>query len=53
MSSTKKIHCIECHSECEIYSEMDEHHYPIQHCPYCGAEIDESQIEEIDEEENA
>ena len=51
MSSTKKIHCSECHSECEIWSEMDEHQYPIQHCPYCGAEIDESQIEEIHEEE--
>jgi len=30
---------------------MDEHHYPIQHCPYCGAEIDEGQLENIDEEE--
>jgi len=29
---------------------MDEHHYRIQHCPFCGAEIDEGQLEEIDDE---
>jgi hypothetical protein len=45
-----KLYCTDCQSECEVYSEMDEHHYPIQHCPFCGAEIDEHQREELDDE---
>lgn len=46
-----KLFCTECHSECEIYSEMDEHHYVIQHCPYCGADIDDTQIEDVEEDD--
>ena len=43
-----KIYCQECKSECEIGHEMDSHHYPIQHCPFCGAEVDIDSIEELE-----
>ncbi len=30
---------------------MDKHHYPVQHCPFCGTEIDEDSIEELEYED--
>ena len=47
-SKLYKIYCQECKSECEIEHEMDDHHYPIQHCPFCGAELDEDELHEIE-----
>ena len=46
-----KIHCQECKSECEVEHEMDSHHYLILHCPFCGAELDNDQIEELEYED--
>lgn len=43
-----KIYCQECKSECEVEHEMDSHHYPVAHCPFCGTEIDPDQIEELE-----
>ena len=49
-----KIYCQECKSECEIGHEMDSHHYPIQHCPFCGADLnydwDDDEEEEYDDD---
>ena len=47
-----RAHCTECQSECEIYSEMEDHYYPVKHCPFCGAELDEHQVEEVDDEDD-
>jgi hypothetical protein len=30
---------------------MDAHPYGIDHCPFCGAEIDEDMQEELEEDE--
>ena len=30
---------------------MDSHQYDIEHCPFCGAEITEDEVEFIDEVE--
>ena len=46
-----KCYCQECKSECEVEHEMDAHHYPVCHCPFCGAEVDEDQIEELEYED--
>lgn len=46
-----KCYCQECKSECEIEHEMDAHHYPVCHCPFCGCEIDSDQIEELEYED--
>ncbi len=48
------LHCPNCQSESVIEHEMDDQNYPhsddryvIQHCPFCGDEIDyELQCEE-------
>ena len=50
-SKLYRIYCQECKSECEIEHEMDDHHYPIQHCPFCGAELDGDTIEELEYED--
>ena len=51
MTILLKMYCQECKSECEIEHEMDKHHYPVQHCPFCGAEVTEDEVELIDEVE--
>jgi hypothetical protein len=28
---------------------MDSHHYGIDYCPFCGTEMDEDLIEEVEE----
>ena len=43
-----KCYCINCKSECDVEHEMDAHHYPVCHCPFCGHEIDEDQVEELE-----
>lgn len=46
-----RLHCIECKSECEVHHEMDSHQYDLENCPFCGAEIDNEEVEFIDEVE--
>jgi len=46
-----RIHCSDCKSECLVIHEMDAHPYGIDHCPFCGAEIDEDMQEELEEDE--
>ncbi len=43
-----KIYCSNCKSECDIEHVMDSHHYEITHCPFCGADIDQDQVEELE-----
>jgi|TARA_B100001094_G_scaffold230661_1_gene225316 hypothetical protein len=46
-----RVYCNSCKSECEIFHDMESHQYEIDHCPFCGADIDEDTREEIEEEE--
>jgi|ETNmetMinimDraft_3_1059899.scaffolds.fasta_scaffold582049_2 uncharacterized Zn finger protein len=46
-----KIYCPNCKSEAEIEHEMDTNYYLICHCSFCGEEIDEDLIEDLDDEE--
>lgn len=48
-----KICCESCKSESIIEHEMDENHYFIEHCPFCGSdsiEIDDDCGELYDDE---
>jgi|TARA_B110000211_G_scaffold132395_1_gene151903 hypothetical protein len=42
-----KVMCEECKSICDIEHEMESYHYEIDHCPFCGADIDEEDMEDI------
>ena len=44
-----RLHCNDCKSECIVEHEMDSHQYGIDYCPFCGAEMDEDLIEEVEE----
>jgi len=44
-----RLHCTECKSEAYLIHEMDSHHFDIDHCPFCGADMDEDTIEEVEE----
>jgi len=46
-----RIYCPACKSECDVFHSMESHQYEIDHCPFCGYEIDEDSREEIEEEE--
>ena len=46
-----RLFCQNCKSECEVYHNMDSHQYELDYCPFCGAEIDEDNREEIHEGE--
>ena len=46
-----RIYCPSCKSECDIFHSMESHQYEIDHCPFCGHEIDEDTREEIEDEE--
>jgi hypothetical protein len=47
-SNIYKIYCSNCKSECDVEHEMDSHHYEICNCPFCGCEIDQDQVEELE-----
>ena len=45
-----KVYCPNCKSECEIGHEMTES-YQLLHCPFCGSDIDNDVIEELEYED--
>lgn len=46
-----KVFCAGCRSESEVEHDMDTNYYLINHCPFCGDEVDEDLIEVMDEHE--
>jgi len=46
------VSCNSCKSEFECFYDMDENHYIIAHCVFCGSEISEDEVERIDDEED-
>jgi len=47
-----RLHCTDCKSECEVKHDMDSHQYGIDHCPFCGAEMDEDLLEEVEDHDD-
>ena len=51
MSKTKtEVYCNECYGGSEITMEWMDDRYNISYCVFCGAELDSSDIVEIEEE---
>jgi len=46
-----RVHCSDCKSECLVIHEMDAHPYGVDHCPFCGGDVDEDMQEELEEDE--
>jgi len=45
----KLIVCEECEAEFRIKHGMDEHHYQITYCPFCGTSVDDPEfVDEIE-----
>ena len=49
-SKIYKVYSPNCKSECEIGHEMTES-YQLLHCPFCGSDIDNDVIEELEYED--
>lgn len=46
----KHYECVECDAVFKIKHELDTDYYRVMHCPFCGAEMDEDQIDVYEEE---
>ena len=49
--TTKEIVCDSCEASFTVEYEMLGHQYVVKVCPFCGAELDEHQVEEVDDED--
>jgi hypothetical protein len=43
--------CLECEAEFTLRYDMDDHHYMVEYCPFCGVELDDEEMFEIDDED--
>ena len=50
MARKQHHECVECDAVFKIKHDLDEHHYKVGFCPFCGGTIDEDQIDEQDED---
>jgi hypothetical protein len=47
----KHHECIECDAVFKISHDLDEDYYKVTNCPFCGAEMDDDQQDDIEDEE--
>lgn len=47
----KTCTCLECEAEFSIRHSMDDRHYVVEYCPFCGVELDHEEEFDSDEEE--
>lgn len=48
----KILVCLECEAEFTLRHDMDDDHYKVEFCPFCGVELDnEEEYDFTDEEE--
>jgi len=40
------LECCECRASCVIHHDLDEDHYEIEACPFCGSDQIEHETEE-------
>ncbi len=45
----KLIVCVSCEGEFKLKHSMDEGHYAVSFCPFCGEELDDEFKDEIEE----
>ena len=49
----KLIVCEECEAEFKITHSMDEHHYQITNCPFCGTSVNDPEfIDDVEWDED-
>jgi len=49
----KLIVCNSCEAEFKIAHHMDEHHYNILYCPFCGGAVDDPEfVDEVEWDED-
>lgn len=46
----KHYECVECDAVFKIKHDLETDYYQVCHCPFCGAGIDEDQIDDYEEE---
>ena len=52
MGSRKQRHeCVECGAVFKISYDLDDSYYNVEHCPFCGADMDEDQKDDYQDEE--
>jgi uncharacterized paraquat-inducible protein A len=51
MAKRKHYECVECDAVFKIKFDLDEDYYKVEHCPFCGAGIDEDQEDDYEENE--
>jgi predicted RNA-binding Zn-ribbon protein involved in translation (DUF1610 family) len=44
--------CLSCEAEFSIRHDMDDYHYKVEFCPFCGETLDEEETFEFDDEED-
>lgn len=43
--------CLSCEAEFSIRHDMDDYHYKVEFCPFCGETLDEEETFEFDDDE--
>jgi uncharacterized paraquat-inducible protein A len=46
MAKNKHHECVECDAVFKISHDLDNHHYKVSFCPFCGSDIDQDLIDE-------
>jgi PHP family Zn ribbon phosphoesterase len=50
MGKYQHFECIECEAVFNLKFDLDDDYYNVSYCPFCGAEMDEDQRDEIENE---
>jgi len=45
------IFCESCEGECKVQHSMDNEHYPIVYCPFCGEKLDDEYQDDVEDYE--
>ena len=45
----KVIFCDSCEGECKVSHSMDNEHYPLKYCPFCGEKLDDEYQDDVED----
>ena len=51
MARKQHHECVECDGVFKINFDLDEDHYKVEFCPFCGAHMDADQQDEYEDED--